>query len=487
MNDDFARALEAPLDSDAERSAVVELRESATYARCSRAADRLVESFADRGVRAGHAVVVRIGNRWTHLATLLACWRTGATPVPLDPRSTEREVRAVREVLGGRVHEVLGEPPEAEADAPRGHRWLWNGEALELVAGESVSAPIRPGLGMIQFTSGSSGQPKGILVSREALLVRARTVIDSLGLNADDRTLCCLPLSHSHGIDCLGLPSWLSGGTLHLLPPQAAAPTTVLGLLERERITFFSTVPGFYDLAVRATGSRTYDLGALRHPMCGSAALSGATARAFLERFGCAIVQGYGLAEIGPVTLNMDAAESGRFDSIGKPVQAVRCRLTETGELAVAGAALADGYLGRGEEWLERVRGGELFTGDLAEEDAEGRYRLVGRFSRALNVDGQQVHPSEIEQLLMELPMVEAVAVVDGSEPGERTQIAAHVVLAAAGEELGEDEARARLEAHVQAHLSRHKWPARWNFPEALPTSSVGKVLFERLRRGDLQ
>jgi len=382
---------------------------------------------------------------------------------------------------------VAGEPSELGVFAPRGHGWLWVGDDLECAEGESLSAPIRPGLGMIQFTSGSSGQPKGILVSREALLARARTVIDSLGLGPNDRTLCSLPLSHSHGIDCLGLPSWLSGGTLHLLPPQAAAPTTVLGLLERERITFFSTVPGFYDLAVRATGSREYDLGALRHPMCGSAALSGATARRFLERFGRAIVQGYGLAEIGPVTLNMDAAESGCFDSIGKPVAAVRCRRTESGELVVAGAARADGYLGRGEEWLARVRGGELFTGDLAEQDGEGRYRLVGRLSRAINVDGQQVHPSEIEQLLMELPSVEAVAVVDGSEPGERVQIAAHVVLAAAGKELGEDGARAQLEAHVQAHLSRHKWPARWHFVEALPRSSVGKVLFERLRRGDLQ
>lgn len=481
MNDAFAEALVGPLGRDSQRVAVVEPRRRVSYAECDAGAVRLAEGLRAQGVTPGQAIVVALGNRWTHLATLLACWRVGATPVPIDPRSTEREVRAVVDALGGRVHWVDDRELPVKAPGVRGHHWTWHADDLELRAGGIQPAVVRPGLGMVQFTSGSSGAPKGILVGRNALLARARGVIDSLGLGPDDRTLCCLPLSHSHGIDCLGLPSWITGGSLHLLPPQAAAPTTVLGLLERERITFFSTVPGFYDLAVRATGTRTYDLKALRHPMCGSAALSTSTARAFGERFGRTLVQGYGLAEIGPVTLNLDVRQSGRFDSIGRPIEGVTCRQTTDGELIVSGAGMAEGYLGREREWAERVVAGELHTGDLAEVDAEGRYRLVGRRSRAINVDGQQVHPSEIEQLLMELPWVQAVAVVDQAAQaaqGERAQLAAHVVLAAS---MDADAARAALEAHVQAHLSRHKWPAHWHFPERLPESSVGKVLADRL------
>ena len=478
MNDALAQALARPLELDPERTAVAEPRRRVSYAECAAGAARLADGLRANGVEPGQAVVVALGNRWTHVATLLACWRVGATPVPIDPRSTEREVRAVIDALGGRAHWVDDREQPVEASGVKGHRWTWHADNLELREGEVHPAVVRPGLGMVQFTSGSSGAPKGILVGREALLARARGVIDSLELGPDDRTLCCLPLSHSHGIDCLGLPSWIAGGCLHLLPPQAAAPTTVLGLLERERITFFSTVPGFYDLAVRATGARTYDLGSLRNPMCGSAALSASTARAFAERFGRTLVQGYGLAEIGPVTLNLDVRESGRFDSIGRPIDGIACRRTAAGELIVTGAGMAEGYLGREEEWTERVTNGELHTGDLAEVDAAGRYRLVGRRSRAINVDGQQVHPSEIEQLVMELPWVQAVAVVDQAAPGQRAQLAAHVVLAAS---TTADAARPRLEAHVQAHLSRHKWPAHWHFPESLPRSSVGKVLADRL------
>jgi long-chain acyl-CoA synthetase len=478
VNDAFAQALAGPLERDPRRTAVVEPRRRVSYAECDAGAARLAADLRAQGVEPGQAVVVALGNRWTHLATLLACWRVGATPVPIDPRSTEREVRAVIDALGGRAHWVDHREQQGTAPGLRGHCWTWSTDEPELREGEVQPAVVRPGLGMVQFTSGSSGAPKGILVGREALLARARRVIDSLELGPDDRTLCCLPLSHSHGIDCLGLPSWITGGSLHLLPPQAAAPTTVLGLLERERITFFSTVPGFYDLTVRATGSRTYDLSALRNPMCGSAALSPSTARAFSERFGRTLVQGYGLAEIGPVTLNLDVRRSGRFDSIGRPLEGITCRPTPEGELIVSGAGMAEGYLGREREWAERVVAGELHTGDLAEVDADGRYRLVGRRSRAINVDGQQVHPSEIEQLLMELPWVQAVAVVDQAAQGERAQLAAHVVLAASTDA---DAARATLEAHVQAHLSRHKWPAHWHFPERLPQSSVGKVLAERL------
>jgi malonyl-CoA/methylmalonyl-CoA synthetase len=481
VNDAFARALAAPVARGAERTAVVEPRRRVAYAECDAWAERLAADLRARQVGPGQAIVLLLGNRWQHVATLLACWRVGATPVPLDPRSTEREVAAVCAALGGRAHQIA----EAATDSPpaplRGHRWVWATDDFEVSSGAVLEPAVRPGLGMVQFTSGSSGRPKGILVGRDALLARARTVIASLELGPDDRTLCSLPLSHSHGIDCLGLPSWIAGGELHLLPPQAAAPTTVLSWLERERISFFSTVPGFYDLAVRLGGARNVDLGALRHAMCGSAALSAATARGFAERFGRAIVQGYGLAEIGPVTLNFDAREGGDFDAIGRPLAGIGCRMAEDGELVVSGAALAEGYLGQADEWAARVRDGELFTGDLAEVDVHGRYRLKGRRSRAINVDGQQVHPAEIEQLLMELPWVQAVAVVNAAAGGDRAQLAAHVVLGGSADAPAEDAARAQLEGRVQAHLSRHKWPVHWHFPAELPRSSVGKVLTERL------
>ena len=434
---------------------------------------RVGEDLVQAGVRPGCAVVVAIPNEVEQLVAVLACASIGAVSVPVDPSLTDTELERSIAVLGDgwllvqspRSRRVMPDRPRALIDAgrlvecpPLDH--LESKDELERTA-------------MVQLTSGSEGGSKGITIGAEALLERGRALWGGLGLGGGDRTLCALPLSHSHGIDCMALPSLLFGAELFLLPPTAAAPHTVLKLIERERIAFFSSVPGFYDLTVRLLDEERFDLSALRVPGCGSAALAPATAERFLDAFGHAIRQGYGLAEIGALMVDVDAGENRTFGSVGRPLPGVRCRLTEEGEIVASSPALANGYLGRPDLWAEVVRDGELHTSDLARVDEDGRYFLTGRRSRLMNLDGRQVHPSEVEEVLLEVDAVREVIVVAEGSPA---RVVAHV--ATAGEV---DAVEELLREHCRTRLSAWKCPGRYRFHDQLPRSSVGKLLPGRL------
>ena len=125
----------------------------------------------------------------------------------------------------------------------------------------------------MKFSSGSTAASKGILLSREAFFYRSYLLLQALGLGDDDRTICTLPLSHTHGSECLSLPTLLSCGTLFLKSPKFSFPLYIIEELEKNEITFFSSIPQFYDFAVKLEGKQ-YDLSKLRHPFCGSAALA---------------------------------------------------------------------------------------------------------------------------------------------------------------------------------------------------------------------
>lgn len=450
-------------------------RRRRTYGELWDSSSALVDALRCAGVGDGHAVASLTPAGDDVLATLLAASRIGAAFVPLDPGMPEGERERTAALFGGRWH-LVG-PGEVLVGAASAVEFA-GGQVMEASGLGAVGALSElVGMGAVVMTSGSSGDPKGILIDHQRLVLRSQIFADAVGMSEGDRTLCTLPLSHCHGLECLALPTLLRGGQVHLIPPHAAAPTTVLGTIERERITFFSSVPGFYDRAVRLPEGRSYDLGSLRHAFCGSAALAPSTAHKFEARFARPILQGYGLAEIGATHLNFDAPRTGKVQSVGRPYQGMRCRLTDEGEVVLGSQTLAQGYLGDEDAWEARVRGDEIWTGDLGELDEDGDLFLVGRRSRKINLDGMEVHPSEIETALVSVPWVEAAAVVGCETRSGRLELLAHLVLTAAAPEAFEEP----LAGHLRSELSPHKIPRRFAVHEALPTSPLGKVLPAKL------
>jgi acyl-CoA synthetase (AMP-forming)/AMP-acid ligase II len=341
---------------------------------------------------------------------------------------------------------------------------------------------VDPSIGCIQFSSGTSGAPKGILLSHEAFFYRSHLLMKPLGLGKSDRTLCTMPLSHTHGAECLLLPTLMGGGTVYLKAPKLSFPLYILQELERLKITFFSTIPQFYDFATKLGASSAPDLGALRLPFCGSAALAKSTAEAFRARYGVHIRQGYGLAELSVICVNMHDGARVVYDSVGKVLEGIEHRLGAEGELCVRSRAMFSGYLNAPELTAEKLRDGWLHTGDVVTVDDDGLFRIVGRKEDFIKVNGFKVYAAEVEKALISLEWIKECAVVGEKTELGSEQLVAHVVpsdWSRAPEVMEREMAR-----HLVGRISDYKLPKRYVTWRELPKSAMGKILKSRIGEG---
>lgn len=444
----------------------------------------------------GHCVAVCSSNRAAYIVLLLAALEAEVTFVPLDPALAAPELGSILERIGptslifleSSLHRLK---PAFMALCPDGPDRLIevDGEGAPVSELPSPGAPPRAevvGSAVIQFSSGSTGVPKGILVSPAALSARVLNLRASLGLDPSDITLCSVPLSHSHGMDCLALPTLAAGGKLILREPGNSTPAAIFEQIERERVTFFSSIPQFYQLALKISPQRRYDLSSWRLPFCGSAALSGETAREFEAKFGPRIRQGYGLAEAAVITLYPALDPSGFerpvYESIGIPIQGMECRLDSDGQLIVRSDALFSGYLKDPAMTAERLIEGELHTQDLVQIGENGLYFIVGRLNDAIHVSANKVYPIEIERVVATFPEVGACAVT-GEKDGLRGEVPVlHVELLPGSRAADLEKFERLLLERLRSSLAGFKVPARVKFHAELPRSPLGKVLKSKLK-----
>jgi acyl-CoA synthetase (AMP-forming)/AMP-acid ligase II len=471
----------AHAEASPQRVAVSHLGRDWCYAELSEAIQSWADALQHAGLRPGVALVTFLDNRAVMVVVALACLHAGVPFVPLDPslRPMERAALLARLQPGlilcaQGVTETLADQAIATL-AP--DAWL----APPLPRACGVAHPDLADAAVLQFSSGSTGVPKGIILTLSAVTARVRNLVSALALTREDVTLCTVPLTHSHGLDCLALPTLFAGGRLILSDAAAAIPAVVFATIARERVTFFSSVPTFYQLALRTDKGRSVDLSSLRLPFCGSAALSTETIQQFAARYNVRIRQGYGLAEIGVITLHLAAHADPLDASIGRPIGGIRWRLDEQGQLIVSGEAMFSRYFGDAAGTAERLIDGELYTQDCVQVDAEGRFYIVGRLNDVIVVAGQKVYPIEIERTIAQLPEVALCAVVPMTDPLRGEVPVLHVELTPGSREVGDDPVCERIVAHVRSQLSDFKVPARVVVHERLPRSSLGKVLKSRL------
>lgn len=451
-----------------------------TYGELLAQIDGLKRCFQAAGLGPGSVIALHLTNVPAFLGAVIAAVETGATIVPIDPMLPKGEREALVWALRPTV---LLTQSQSEVVPGLSH---WQLDDLgHVVSKASPSAATRheqlEGTAFVQWSSGSSGRPKGILISASALWARAQHIRDALELNEHERTLCAVPLTHSHGLDCLALPTLLGGGTVWLMPPATASPMTVLGLMTRERISFFSSVPSFFAVCNRLQSTEGYDLSALRRPFCGSAALSRTVAEGFLSRFGRPLQQGYGLAEIGVICMHEHQQPPYVFETVGRPMNSIQWRL-EDSELVVSSPALCSGY------WVDGAIDSKPFvdrtlrTGDLVSLDDAGRFFIVGRLNQFINVAGQKVNPVEIETALQKLAWVKECAVIAAPDELTGECVSAYLVTDVGARPPGDEATwRKAATAVLREQLSDFKIPRHWHFREALPKSPLGKVLKPKL------
>ena len=422
-------------------------------------------SLAADGIGRGGRVALGLQDQAELVVALFGGLKAGATVLPLNPRlaAGERE-RILADFAPDRLIETIG------AD----------GTTFPAVETDPGDAAI------VLYTSGSTGDPKGVLLSQAAVAWALESwrgpVMD---LSEDDVSLSALPLAHSLGIFGSVLAPLLSGGSVAFLP--RFDPGDALAAIERHRVTVFPGVATMFRRILDSPALPGSDLSSLRYALSGAAPCPWELARQWHEKTGTRIVRGYGMTELFRPISYRAADPADLPDAIGRAVPGVELRVVdhggsalgagETGELWIRSPARMTGYLGRPEDTVAVFEDDWFRTGDLATLSPEGYVRIVGREKDMILRGGYTVAPGEVEAVLMTHPDIAEAAVIGIPDEDLGEDIAAFVCLKRTQAADPED-----IVAFCRDRMAGYKYPRHVRIEPALPKGPAGKVLKARLR-----
>ena len=496
-----------------------------TYAELDRLADRFAAGLQALGVRKGDRVALLLPNCPQFVIAFYGALRAGAVVVPCNPLYTPRELHhqlqdsgaealvvlsrfhpvarsarvgtAVRNVVVTNIKEYF--PPLLRTlftlarERKEGHR-----VTVDAAAGERrFQAVLRPGsapapvdvrpedLAVLQYTGGTTGVPKGAMLSHRALVanvLQSRAWYPAM-TEGREPAVAVMPLFHVYGLTVVMNLAVLVGGTMILIPRFDLEH--VLLSIDKHRPRTFAGAPRIYVAVANVPGLARHDLRSIEAFLSGSAPLPAEVQRRFEQVTGGGrVVEGYGLTEAAPVTHSNPRYGKCKVGSVGFPLPDVDAKIFdleagtrelpvgESGELLVRGPNLMDGYYKRPDETALVLRDGWLYTGDIARMDDEGYFYIVDRKKELIIVSGFNVYPREVDEVLFEHPAVLEAAAVGIPHPEKGEVVKACVVLRPGTSATAEE-----LIAHCARSLARFKVPVAIEFRDELPKTIVGKVL----------
>ncbi|MET7683564.1 long-chain fatty acid--CoA ligase [Streptomyces sp. NPDC005423] len=475
------------------RTALVHGEVSTDYRTLYTRTSRLAHALRARGVRRGDRVAYLGPNHPAYLETLFAAGTLGAVFVPLNTRLAAPEIAYQLADSGARalIHDpthtalVAGLPGSTDVRTyvEVGHDYE---ELLAAAGAEPIDETVTADdTCLIMYTSGTTGRPKGAMLTHGNLVWNAVNVLVDTDLTTDERALVSAPLFHTAGLNMLTLPVLLKGGTCVLA--GAFDPAATFDLIERHRITFMFGVPAMFDQLARHPRWRDADLSSLHLLTCGGSPVPTPLITAYQER-GLTFLQGYGMTEASPGTLFLDAEHAvGKAGSAGVPhffsdVRVVRPDLTpveagETGEVVVRGPHVMPGYWGLPEESAAVLADGWFRSGDAARVDDDGYVYIVDRMKDMIISGGENIYPAEIEDLLLAHPDIVECAVI-GVADDRWGEVPRAVVVPREGTALDPGEVLASL----SGRLAKYKIPKSVVVADELPRTASGKLLKSRVR-----
>ncbi len=466
-----------------------------TYRQVEAAVQAQARQFADAGVEPGDRVALRLPTSVDFVVAFFGALRAGAVVVPLSPQAPGPELERLLAHSGAKVvitrdaeealpAGVTGLTPESDPDG-----------AVEFVdaggAGEDIA--------VVSYTSGTTGPPRGVMLSHRALLANLAQISGVEGaLEHDDRVLITIPLFHVYGLGP-GLLHAVAVGATAVLSERFEAQRTLDDCAEHG-VTTITGVPTMYtEFAALGTDELRAKLTTVRRMTSGAAPLHPKVLGAIREATGLDIFEGYGLTECAPVVTSTLVTGYPKPGSVGRPLPGIELRLVdsdgtdqavpldpddvddvfeaegETGLVSIRGANLFSGY------WPDGGHGpdqdGWFRTGDVGYLDTDGDLHLVDRANDLIIVNGFNVFPREVEEVIGQLPEVAEAAVVGVVDERSGEAVKAFVV-PVAGASLSEQQ----VVDHCAAHLAGYKVPHAVEFAESLPHSATGKLRRMRLR-----
>jgi malonyl-CoA/methylmalonyl-CoA synthetase len=405
----------------------------------------------------------------------VAALRCGIVVVPVNTACRAREI----------AHIVSDARPKAAlVDSDDRAGWVRAAAGSEtLVLGPEVDLPdhVPPTLdsaaphdpALIGYTSGTTGSPKGAVLSHANLLAGSESVGLAWRWGAADRLVLTLPLFHAHGL-CVGLHGTLLAGASAVLLPRFQVNAVLDAAREHEASMFFGVPTMYHRLA---QSPRVGELARLRLCVSGSAPLPADLHRSLADRGGQQVLERYGMTETLMLVSNPYDGER-RPGSVGFPLPGVQLRLSdEEGEIQVRGPNVFAGYWDRPQATAESFIDGWFRTGDLASIDPDGYVRILGRSKELIISGGLNVYPREVEEVLLSHPDVAEVAVV-GTPSDEWGEVVTAFVVPA-----GDHCTTEPLLAFAAQQLAPFKRPRRLHFVDSLPRNALGKVLKQELGR----
>ncbi|MFC3996754.1 long-chain fatty acid--CoA ligase [Nocardiopsis sediminis] len=467
-------------------TALVHAGRAATYRELDQRSQRLAHALEVRGVARGDRVAYLGPNQPEFLEAMFATALLGAVFTPFNTRLAPAELAALARdsspaVLVADARRAADATALRDAGLVGGLLIAGGGDAdddldraVAAARPEPIDRPVEhadPFL--LLYTSGSTGRPKGVVLTHGNVTWNCLNTLVDTDLTGTDTALVSAPMFHTAALNMLCLPTLLKGGRLIL--EEGFDPERTLDLVEHDGVTVMFGVPTMYDRIAHSPRWESADLSGLRLLLCGGAPVPPALIERYTGR-GLAFVQGYGMTESAPGALLLPAADCRRkAGSAGVAAFFTDVRIAGSGpgpaEVLVEGPNVTPGYWNRPEETAAALREGWLHTGDAAEVDDEGYFRIVDRLKDMYVTGGENVYPSEVEAALSDHPAVRECAVVGVPDPAWG-EAGAALVAPVAGRRPGTDE----LYAFLAQRLARYKLPATITFADELPRNGVGKI-----------
>jgi len=490
MSDNLARILTETAERLPEQTAFKLDDVELNYSMLDEASARVAGLLKSKGLEPGDRVGLMLPNVPYFPAIYYGILRAGGVVVPMNVLLKGREVGFYLEDPGAKLLFAWGdfaEAAEAGAEKAGAETILVKPGEFENLLGEQepdreVAERAADDTAVILYTSGTTGQPKGAELTHANLSRNSTGVAEKLGeITEDDVILGALPLFHSFGQTCCMNSAVTVGAMVTLLP--RFDPDNALQIIERDGVTLFQGVPTMYNAMLHSQSCDSADCSSLRICISGGAAMPAELMRAFEEKFGCIILEGYGLSETSPVASFNHPDKERKPGSIGTPIEGVEMQVWdddgnelpqgEVGEIVIRGHNIMKGYWNRDDANKEAITDDGWFrTGDMAKVDEDGYFFIVDRKKDLIIRGGYNVYPREIEEVLYEHPQIQEAAVVGVPHDELGEEVGAAVVLKQ-GESLEADE----LKSYVKEQVAAYKYPRKVWFVDELPKGPTGKIL----------
>jgi len=477
-----------------DRTAVVDGEIRISYLELVDQARRVSGMLKAMGIREGDRVALVLPNSWLYVAAMVGSQLAGAIAVPMNPLLTGEEInRQLRDAAAAAilVHESAA-LVATSGDYPETLRSVLDAVPVIVRDGPASSSPwalCPPDAGhrcpmpgqtaVILYTSGSTGEPKGVEITHGNLESAAVAHLEPFRLDVDahDTFLGAVPLAHALGFASVLLPClWFSGT---LVTMRRFDVEVALDLIEQEEISFVVAVPTMLARLVDADHRVS-----VRVVLAGASALPDSLAAPIRETFGVSVVTGYGMSETtGPISFS-GLSEPTPAGSVGKVVEGLQVRAAsvdgstpfsrslDVGELQIRGSSVSPRYWRRPAATSQTRDDGWFRTGDLGHVDDRGHVYLTGRLKDLIIRGGYNVYPGEVESTLLQHRAVAAAAVVGRDHPTLGQEVHAYVVF-----ESNASASTEELRTFVAARLAPYKVPRRLIVLPDLPTNALGKVV----------